>query len=364
MKIGIVGLPNTGKSTLFNALTGASAAAENYPFCTIEPNKATVPVPDERLDYLGMLYHPRRVVPAVIEFVDIAGLVAGASKGEGLGNKFLSHIREVDAVLHVTRCFEGGLAHIGGPLDPVRDIETVELELVLSDIEIAERRIARVSKALKGDKGLEAELRFLQKLLDWLEKGKNAREIGGLSQAEQNILNGMNLLSNKPVIYAANLSDDCFFTSLLDDANYLRVAELAAARDSGVIAVCARAEQELSQLDGKEREEFLLELGIQQGGLHTLIRESYKLLGLISFFTIGEDEVRAWTIPLGIKAPQAAGKIHTDFQRGFIRAEVVPFGELKACGSMALSREKGLIRSEGKEYVVRDGDVVLFRFNV
>ena len=364
MKIGIVGLPNTGKSTLFNALTGSSAAAANYPFCTIEPNKATVPVPDARLDYLGVLYYPKKTVPAVIEFVDIAGLVAGASKGEGLGNKFLSHIREVDAILHVARCFDGSSSHIGGVPDPIRDIDVVDIELILSDIEIVERRLNRAEKALKGDKSIAAEYDFLTRLLNWLEEGNNAREMVVSEQAEQTVLSEIPLLSNKPVIYAANLSDDDFFASSSENVNYKKVSELAESRGAGVFAICALAEQELSRLEGKELEEFLSEFGVGQNGLHRLIQESYALLGLISFLTIGDDEVRAWTITRGTKAPEAAGKIHSDFQRGFIRAEVVSFDELKACGGMAPSREKGLVRSEGESYIMKDGDVVLFRFNV
>jgi GTP-binding protein YchF len=365
MKIGIVGLPNVGKSTLFNAITNAGAASANYPFCTIEPNIGVVTVPDERLDWLNRLYSPKKYTPATIEFVDIAGLVKGASKGEGLGNKFLSHIREVDAIVHVVRCFESGeIVHVDGTVDPIRDIEVIDMELILSDIELVERRIDRTSKAAKGDKKLAAELDILENLLARLSEGKNAREFEDGSDTAAHILSDMPLLSSKPIIYCANLSDDDLFNRPETNAHYSKVAGLAAQQGAGVIAVCAQAEQEIASLPADERAEFLAELGIEQSGLDMLIKESYRLLGLISFLTAGEPEVRAWTIKDGTKAPQAAGKIHSDFERGFIRAEIVAFDDLKICGTMTAAKEKGLVRSEGKEYVMKDGDVTLFRFNV
>ncbi len=365
MKIGIVGLPNVGKSTLFNAVTGAGAAAANYPFCTIEPNVGTVIVPDERLDYLAEMYHPKKYTPATVEFVDIAGLVEGASKGEGLGNKFLSHIREVDAIVHVVRCFDSDdISHVSGSVDPIRDIEIIDLELILSDIDIVERRLVKTEKAMKGDKTLASEHAFLKKLLQWLTDGKNARDLALSSDNDKAVLNDMPLLSGKPVIYAANLSDDDMFSETIDNAYYAKVASLAKEQNAGVLPICAKAEEEIAQLDTEERQLFLEELGIKESGLDRLIKESYSLLGLISFLTAGEPEVRAWTIIKGTKAPQAAGKIHSDFERGFIRAEIVAFNDLKTSGSMAAAKEKGLVRSEGKEYVMQDGDVTLFRFNV
>lgn len=365
MKLGIVGLPNVGKSTLFNAITNAGAASANYPFCTIEPNIGVVAVPDARLDWLAALYRPKKVTPASIEFVDIAGLVRGASKGEGLGNKFLSHIREVDAVVHVVRCFESDdVAHVDGSVDPVRDIEVVDVELILSDIEVVERRADRVGKALKGDKMLQSEFDFLRRLAAFLADGNSARAMPTETDAERDVLREMPLLSAKPVIYAANLSDDDLFAGPDGNPYYRRVAELAGTQNAGVLAVSARAEQEIAALPAEERTAFLADLGIEESGLDRLIKEGYRLLGLISFLTAGEPEVRAWTIADGTKAPTAAGKIHSDFERGFIRAEIVAFDDLKACGTMAAAKEKGLVRSEGKNYVMKDGDVTLFRFNV
>ena len=364
MKLGIVGLPNVGKSTLFNAITNAGAQAANYPFCTIEPNVGTVAVPDARLTWLENYYHPKKFTPATIEFVDIAGLVKGASKGEGLGNKFLENIRQCDAIVHVVRCFDSTeIIHVDGSVDPIRDIETIDYELLLSDLEILGRRIDKTAKNLKGDKTLAAELDFLKKLSSFMESGNNARAFEVTSDKEKEIFKDIPLLSAKPVIYAANISDD----DLMDggENDYVKaVKDYAKKEGSGVVVISARAEEEIASLDPEEKKEFLADLGIEESGLEKLIQESYSLLGLISFLTGGTDEVRAWTIQKGTKAPQTAGKIHSDFERGFIRAEIVAFDTLKEMGSIQVCREKGLIRSEGKEYVMKDGDVTLFRFNV
>ena len=365
MKLGIVGLPNVGKSTLFNSLTKAGAESANYPFCTIDPNVGVVTVPDERLNLLGDFYKSKKVTPAVIEFVDIAGLVKGASKGEGLGNQFLANIREVDAIVHVVRCFEdSNVVHVDGSIDPLRDIETINLELVFSDLEILERRIAKVTKTARMDKEAAKELTFLEKVKAHLEEGQLAITLETENEDEDAWLATYNLLTAKPVIYAANVAEDDIADDGANTQYVQAVREYAAKQNSEVFVICAQIEEEISELDEDERKMFLEDLGLTESGLEKLVRASYHLLGLMSFLTAGEDETRAWTIKIGTKAPQAAGKIHTDFERGFIKAEVVNYQDLLDCGSYAGAREKGLVRMEGKEYVVQDGDVILFRFNV
>ena len=366
MKLGIVGLPNVGKSTLFNSLTKAGAESANYPFCTIDPNVGVVTVPDERLDVLGEMYHTKKIIPAAIEFVDIAGLVKGASKGEGLGNQFLANIREVDAIVHVVRCFEdSNIVHVDGNIDPLRDIETINLELIFSDLEILERRISKAVRAARNDKTIAKELALMERIKAHLEDGKMAKSFDDINdEDEQQWLESYNLLTYKPVIFAANVAEDDLADDGASNAGVQAVREYAKKEDCEVFVVCAEIEQEIAELDDDEKAMFLEELGLKESGLEKLIKASYSLLGLISYLTAGEPEVRAWTIKKGTKAPQAAGKIHSDFERGFIRAEIVSYDDLMACGTYNAAKEKGLVRLEGKEYVVQDGDIILFRFNV
>lgn len=364
MRMGIVGLPNVGKSTLFNAITKAGAECANYPFCTIEPNVGTVAVPDERLDRLAEMYNPEKVTPTTIEFVDIAGLVKGASRGEGLGNKFLSHIREVDAIVHVVRCFEdGNITHVDGSIGPIRDIQIINLELIMADLEVLEKKIERTKKMLKsGDKKFQVELELYEYIKQNLEKEIPARSIE-FTDDQEKLVGQLFLLTSKPVIYAANISEEDL-QSGVDNPYVTELKKYAEKEKSEVLVICAKIEEEIAQLDDEEKKEFLVELGLKESGLDRLIKASYRLLGLISFFTAGPKEVRAWTITEGTKAPQAAGKIHSDFERGFIRAEVIAYDDLMKCGSYNSAREKGLVRSEGKDYIMKDGDVALFRFNV
>ena len=364
MKLGMVGLPNVGKSTLFNALTNAGAQSANYPFCTIEKNVGVVSVPDARLDKLAEMYDPDKFTPATLEFVDIAGLVKGASKGEGLGNKFLADIREVDAIVHVVRCFESmDIIHVDGSVNPARDIETINLELVFSDLEMVQRRIDRAKKLMKGDKKAAVQVDFFERLAAHLEEGKSARSFD-VTEDEQEFLHDTPLLSGKPVIYPANLCEEDFASDLSEHAHFQAVKAIAEEEHAAVLPICAQVEAEISDMSDEDKEMFLSELGLEESGLNRIIQTGYSLLGLISYLTAGKQEVRAWTITEGTKAPQAAGKIHTDFEKGFIRAEVIAYDDLMKCGTMAAAKEQGLVRLEGKDYVMQDGDIVVFRFNV